>query len=153
MEMITPPAIYDSDIYPNKIPVFMAGGITGCPDWQKEMGELLVDTDYVLLNPRRDNFPMDNPSASYNQILWEHDHFRVALLNMYWFPKETLCPIVLYELGAWSMTNRPLFIGVDPEYKRRQDVEIQTKLTRPDVIITYSLADLAESIKTYSKLI
>jgi len=33
--------------------VFLAGGITGCEDWQDEIVEMLKDTNFVLLNPRR----------------------------------------------------------------------------------------------------
>ena len=44
------------------------------------------------------------------------------------------------------MTSKPIFIGVDPKYQRRQDVEIQTKLARPEIEIVYSLEDLANQI-------
>lgn len=65
---------------------------------------------------------------------------------LFWFPCETLCPITLYELGAWSMSDKPLFVGVHPAYQRRQDVEIQTRLARPDVAVTDLLAALVASI-------
>lgn len=42
---------------------------------------------------------------------------------------------------------RPLFVGVHPEYQRRQDVEIQTRLVRPEVPVVYGLADLAGCVK------
>jgi len=70
----------------------------------------------------------------------------------FWFPQETLCPIVLYELGAWSKTNKPIFVGVHPEYKRRQDVEIQTKLARPEVKIVFSLENLAKQIRDFASI-
>ncbi|MEB3215903.1 MAG: hypothetical protein VKN72_06555 [Nostocales cyanobacterium 94392] len=44
------------------------------------------------------------------------------------------------------MTDKPLFIGVHPNYPRRQDVEIQTNLVRPDINIVYSLEALAKQI-------
>ena len=126
--------------------VFLAGGITGCPGWQQEMRSLLQDTDLVLLNPRRAHFPIGDPSAAKEQIAWEWNHLRHANGILFWFPCETLCPITLYELGAWSMTSKPIFVGVHPDYKRRQDVEIQTQLSRPNVVITYSLEDLARQV-------
>jgi len=133
----------------NETSVFLAGGITGCPDWQADMVEFLSDTDLVLFNPRRANFPIHDPSAAQFQIEWEHDHLRKADVILFWFPRETLCPIVLYELGAWSMTTKTIFVGVHPEYKRRQDVEIQTRLARPDVGgVYYSVQDIARQIKT-----
>lgn len=138
---------------PNKIiecnepRLFLAGGITGCPDWQQEMRTLLYTTDLTLLNPRRKDFPIGDPDAALEQIKWEFDMLRVVNAILFWFPEETLCPIVLYELGAWSMTDKPIFVGIHPNYARRQDVEIQTYLARSDVEIVYSLTDLANQIK------
>ena len=126
--------------------VFLAGGITDCPDWQQEMVALLRDTDLTLLNPRRANFPAHDPNAVQTQVTWEHHALRDALVISFWFPKETLCPIVLYELGAWSMTGKPMFVGVHPDYIRRQNVEIQTRLARPEVEIVYSLEALANQV-------
>jgi len=126
--------------------VFLAGGITGCPDWQQEMRALLETTDLTLLNPRRAHFPIGDPSAATGQITWEHDGLRMADAILFWFPRETLCPIVLYELGAWTMMGKPIFVGVHPDYSRRQDVEIQTRLARPGVRVCYSLEDLAAGV-------
>jgi len=127
--------------------LFLAGGITGCPDWQQEMRQRLEGTDWILLNPRRADFPIGDPNAALEQITWEYEYLRRATAILFWFPCETICPIVLYELGAWSMTFKPLYVGVHPNYSRRQDVEIQTKLERPDVVIVYSLDDLAAAVR------
>ncbi len=37
-------------------------------------------------------------------------------------------------------------MGVHPNYPKRQDVEIQTGLVRPDIQIVYSLDELANQI-------
>ena len=129
--------------------VFLAGGITGCPDWQQRMVELLGDTSLIILNPRRADFPINDPKAAQEQIKWEHDALRAADVISFWFPKETLCPIVLYELGAWSMTSKPLCIGVHWDYQRKQDVLIQTKLARPEIEVVYHLGDLVEQVKKH----
>jgi hypothetical protein len=128
--------------------VFLAGGITDCPDWQAEIVELFRQrgTSLALMNPRRANFPIHDPKAAEKQIKWEHDHLAKAHAILFWFPKETLCPIVLYELGAWSMMDKPIFVGVEKEYKRRQDVEIQTKLARPKVVVVSDLKDLVHQV-------
>ena len=126
--------------------IFLAGGITDCPDWQSEIVNILKKYDVVLLNPRRKHFPIDDPSASKEQIKWEFEHLRKADAILFWFPKESICPIALYELGAWSMTDMPLYIGVHPEYERRIDIEEQTRLVRPRLIIEYSLTTLAEKV-------
>lgn len=127
--------------------LFLAGGITGCPNWQAIVVEQLKETSLTLFNPRREQFPMDDSAASEIQIRWEYDHLRKANAILFWFPCETLCPIVLYELGAWSMSNKPLLVGVHPHYQRRQDVQIQTALVRPDVAIVYSLEDLVSQVR------
>lgn len=126
--------------------VFLAGGVTGCPDWQQEMRHLLQDTDLTLLNPRRANFPIDDPGAAQEQIAWEYIFLRLADMILFWFPCETPCPIALYELGAWSMAVKPIFVGVHPLYRHRADVEIQTGLVRPEVEVVYSLAELARQV-------
>ena len=129
--------------------IFLAGGISNCPDWQQEMVQLFSDTDLILFNPRRKNFPIGDPGAALEQIRWEHNHLRESSAILFWFPCETICPIVLYELGAWSMTGRPIFVGVHPYYERKQDVEIQTHLARPKVNIVYSLKELAEQVRNW----
>ncbi len=130
--------------------VFLAGGISNCIDWQAEVTACLADANLVLLNPRRSNFPIDNPAESEAQIKWEFDHLKKATAVLFWFPSETLCPITLYELGKESMTEKPLFVGIHPNYQRRSDVEIQTRLARPDVAIVYTLDALVKQVLAYA---
>jgi len=130
--------------------VFLAGGISGCYDWQADVSQMLAETSLVVLNPRRANFPINDPSQSQLQIQWEHEHLRKASAILFWFPPETLCPITLYELGTWSNSQKPIFIGVHPNYQRRIDVEIQTRLIRPDIIIVYSIPHLVDQLKAYA---
>ena len=127
--------------------VFLAGGITGCRDWRAEVVAQLMNSNLTLFNPLRPNFPIDDPSASVFQIQWEHEYLRKATAILFWFPAETLCPITLYELGAWSMTTKPLFVGVHPDYTRIADVELQTRLVRPDVEIVYSVQALVAQLR------
>lgn len=146
MKYIEAPTIYKG----NKKSLFLAGGITNCPDWQADLIKLLKNENIVLFNPRWKNFPMNSKIAK-KQIKWEFDHLHKATAISFWFCKETLCPIVLYELGAWSKTDKTLFIGVHPEYKRKIDVEIQTKLIRKDIKIVYDLKSLSNQIKKWIK--
>ena len=133
--------------------VFLAGGITGAPQWQNELIASIHELDMVIYNPRRANFPIKDPSAAEKQIKWEYDMLRVASMISFWFCKETMCPIVLLELGSHLMTSKPLVVGMDKKYQRRQDVEIQTDLARSDVKIVYSLDDLADEVsKLYNQL-
>ena len=126
--------------------LYLAGGVTACDDWQGRVAELLAASDLVLLDPRRRNFPDGDPAAAEGQTRWEFRHLRRAAGRLFWFPAGTLRPMTLYELGAWSMRAGPLFVGVDPGYARRHDVEVQTGLARPDVRVVYSPEDLAEQV-------
>ncbi len=126
--------------------VFLAGGISNCSNWQAQLPELLRETDWLLINPRREDFDSSNPAMTETQIAWEHRHLRLATAIAFWFPPQTLCPITLYELGAWSMTQKPLFVGVDPQYQRRLDVLEQTRLVRPDVRVVDSLGALVTQL-------
>ena len=131
----------------NKKSIFLARGITGCPDWQANMVQLLNDLELIVFNPRRTNFPIHNPNAAREQIKWEFDYLAKSDIISFWFCKETMCPIVLYELGRWANSKKKIFIGMDPSYQRRQDVEIQTQLARPEIKIVYDLKDLSDQIK------
>lgn len=131
------------------ISLFLAGGITGCPDWQAEVLARLNDLPFVILNPRRAQFPQEE-AAMRAQILWEYTYLRKASAISFWFPQETLCPITLYEFGAWSMTDKKLFAGAHPHYQRIQDLRIQTSLTRPDVVLVESLDALVRDIRTWA---
>ena len=135
----------------DEVSLFLAGGITGCPDWQQEMIRKLKFTSLVLFNPRRTNFPIEDKNAARDQISWEFTYMRKATAISFWFPCETLCPIALYELGAWSMRTKKIFVGVHPSYERRQDILIQTALVRPDVQVVSMLADLAHEIMAWSQ--
>lgn len=129
--------------------LFLAGGITDCKDWQKEVLSQIDDLNVIVFNPRRKNFPIENPNAAFEQIKWEHDRFRESDFIAFWFCKDSICPIVLYELGAWTVQKQiPIVIGMDPDYERRKDVEVQTKLERPEVEIVYSIKDLVGQIKS-----
>lgn len=147
MRYIECPDVYEG----NEKSLFLAGGITNCSNWQLELVSLLKDEDITLLNPRRKNFPINDSKAAEEQIKWEYTHLRKAKAISFWFPKETICPIVLYELGAWSIADKPIFVGTHPEYSRRQDVEIQMKLVRSKIKIVYSIEKLAEQIKGWVK--
>jgi len=133
--------------------IFLAGGITNCPDWQQDAVEMFRNTNATILNPRRKDFPIGNPDAALEQITWEFYALRRANEILFWFPCETICPIVLYELGAWSATRKSIYVGVHPEYERKQDVEIQTMLARPEVEIVYSLGELVKQVERTSKWI
>ena len=133
----------------NLTSLFLAGGITNCPDWQQDLIKLLKDQDdLVIYNPRRKNFPIHDPNAAKQQITWEYNYLKQCDMISFWFSKGSLNPIVLYELGMHgNSSDRLIFVGMDEEYERKQDVIIQTKLARPEIKVVYSLEDLAKQIQ------
>lgn len=159
MRLTVPPEVFeDAEPLAPRI-IFLAGGITGCPDWQSKMVAMMELDDVVFLNPRRPDFPIGDPNAAPLQIAWEHNHLRKATDIVFWFPKETLCPIVLYELGAWTAYRQmsadqtpKIFIGCHKEYQRRQDVIIQTRLSVPGLHVRDSLVDLIVDVRGKGKL-
>ena len=154
---------YNLNTYPS---LFMAGGISNCSDWQVELANKLDNENLVIFNPRRDDFNVLDPAMELEQIQWEHRYLREAQAVLFWFPKETLCPITLFELGATLERTRvvidndyngydaypqTIFIGTDPDYKRRRDVEIQTSLVLPGINIVDSIDGLASQVKQWVK--
>lgn len=130
--------------------LFLAGGISGTFDWQADVVSRLADLPLVLLNPRRKNFPINDPTAAPAQIEWEFRHLRRATAVLFWFPCETLCPIALYELGGRALVReQALFVGTHPDYQRRLDVEVQLKLARPEVAVVSDTAALVEQVRAW----
>lgn len=131
--------------------LFLAGGISGCPDWQQDMvAKLRQRTKLVILNPRRAQFQPDKNTEK-AQVGWEHHHLRKATAISFWFPKESICPITLFELGAWSITNKKIFVGADPDYPKFQNIQIQMALVRASMTIVTSIEELAEDIIYWEK--
>ena len=133
--------------------IFLAGGIQGCPDWQREVLQELHDADAIVFNPRRKVFP-DVAAASEAscrvQICWEFTHIAESDIILMWFPEESVCPITLYELGritALYSDTKKLIIGTHPSYPRRVDVKVQTELaTDGKVSVLHSLHEMIAAV-------
>jgi hypothetical protein len=144
----TYPVIY------SKPGIFLAGGITGCPEWQSEVVEHLSHVgNGTLFNPRRDEFDVSNPSLTEEQIKWEFSFLWGSEIVVFWFCKETLCPITLYELGSHLTRSRlakkppQICIGIEDGYMRAEDIKIQAKFLAPDIKIVHDLTSIAEFIQ------
>jgi hypothetical protein len=131
--------------------LFLAGGITSCPPWQPIVVDLLNSTNLVILNPRREHFDVTDTNIAHEQIKWEFDHLQKATAIMFWFCAETLCPITLFEYGKWITQNKPLFVGCHPDYKRKNDLMIQTSFVRKRQMIHLRLEELAEEIQSWAE--
>jgi hypothetical protein len=128
--------------------LFIAGGITNCPEWQLDLIDRLMPVvDLTIFNPRRKNFQSNNPAIEEEQIVWEYNKLREANLISFWFSAGSLNPITLYELGKHgNSSKKQIFVGCDKNYERKYDVMIQTHLARPEIEIVYSIKDLALQI-------
>lgn len=133
--------------------LFLAGSITGAHDWQKEMAfkkyfpyPSLIDY-FNVFNPRRVDFDASDPNVEKEQITWEYHCIHHCNHILFWFAPETLAPITLFELGSALNTHKHenIYIGIDPEYKRKNDVIIQTSLRDERLAkrIVYSKEELA----------
>ncbi len=124
--------------------LFLAGGISGCPNWQLRVVRRLdaAGCRVVIFNPRRTAFEVGDPAAGPEQIAWEHRHLARADVILFWFPaSDSVQPIALYELGAHAARGKPLAVGADPAYSRRLDVVKQLALERPEVTVHDSLRE------------
>lgn len=142
------PADYDPMEITIRPAVFLAGGITGCPDWQAHARRLINNSGLVvdILNPRRVNFPIDDPAARWEQVSWEQRHLHTdGVHTMFWFPASdhavTTQPIAMFELGQAIGEGRSFNVGTDPDYPRRTDVEMLCRLNLPDLAVQNTLAD------------
>lgn len=129
------------NLYPTPADIFLGGGITNCPDWQSEIIAMFKQNtprDEIILNPRRTGAFTEDIAGE--QIEWEYHALRSVKTVFFWFPKETLCPITLLELGVFTqMPHVNLIVGTHPDYARRFDVIKQLELARPEVQVKDTL--------------
>ena len=145
MNVITAPdSLDDLNLIQNSVSVFLAGGITNCPEWQTDvigrLRNLEGGTPLTVYNPRRANFPIGNPDAAEQQITWEFNALDMCNIFSMWFcnaPSDQ--PICMYELGRNVATmylegaEEYICVGIEPGYKRECDVRKQLELALPDI--------------------
>jgi len=133
--------------------VFLAGGITGCPNWQSDAIKMLeskFNGNLVIYNPRREMYEQSSDNAR-KQIEWEYNALYNCRYIIFWFPVESVCPIALFELGIELGRNQDsLFIGCHPQYTRSFDLDIQVMLHSniKTIKIHRSLEDVVTSFIT-----
>ncbi len=143
MRIITAPEPYEDA---DDIKVFLAGGITGCENWQSEVLDIIsrklennmyFPNNIVFFNPRREVFQVDNKNLTTEQIEWEFNMLQKADIFSMYFSAQQIQPICLYELGRNLLNMKIRFpdtylsricITCPKEYERANDVYIQTSL-------------------------
>lgn len=146
-QVITAPSIE----IPMFTSVFLAGGITNCKEWQKEVIENLEYEDVSLFNPRQEHFDVSDKTASYKQILWEFERLEeMNIFSMYFCNDNSDQPICMYELGRNiiriqnrfpSDWEKRIVISVEDGYRRKSDVFIQTELATQGKVFVDADAD------------
>ena len=110
--------------------VFLAGSIEmgTAENWQIKVEELLKDTGWTILNPRRDNWDPSWDQKKENehfrgQVLWELEAQKRAEKIIMYFDPTTKSPISLLELGLFAASGRMIVICPD-EFWRKGNVDI-----------------------------
>lgn len=143
--------------------VFLAGGITGCPFWQKTVtDELRADTSLTgtIFTPRRETFDPDAPKEVVaEQISWEYDYIDMCdIFTMFFSGCGSVQPICLFELGrVYGASNHShIVLTQEPEYVRAIDVSYQTGIymrknigipNTPELTLAFSLDDHITGIR------
>jgi hypothetical protein len=127
--------------------IFLGGGISNCDDWQSFSAlSILSNTDLRVFNPRRFEFDIADPTQSEVQITWEFVFLNVADVLIFWFPKTSVCPITLFEYGKW-LGKKKIYLGVEPGYTRKFDLELQSQLELGHPVHIYSsISDLVTAV-------
>jgi len=137
--------------------LFLAGGITACPDWQSDARALLTDAPIVVLNPRRRHYNPAHGDTPDQQVAWEYHHLHLADLTLFWFPRcdprLTVQPITLLELGTaraeTHLQGRRITVGADPSYPRRHDLQLQLRHAAPTMNLHHTLhANVTDALYT-----
>lgn len=145
------------------VKLFLAGGISNCPQWQKEISERLLNEqslkDYsekiIIFNPRCKDIPEERP-----QIMWEYDKLGKSDIISFWFSVGSLNPITLFEYGSHLKSKKAIVVGCHPDYERRNNVITQTKLAKPTLKVnedfeefyTQLVAAIIKKIKSKRKI-
>ena len=137
--------------------IFLAGGITGCDDWQTDLVCELQNLNdsglfdlggLVIFNPRRDNFDVMDMATTIEQIKWEHKCLEKCDICSFFFPaSESVQPITLYELGR-HLGDHTSVVSIQEGYKRAEDVKIQLALDGNSCVVYH---DYYEAIREHAR--
>ena len=150
MRVVTAVEDFKPELFDSNITCFLAGGITKCWDWQKavidELNKFNLPDHFVIFNPRREKFPINDPNASFEQISWEFKYLNSCdIFSMYFVNSESDQPICMYELGRNLMRMKLMYpiscvnrviITCEDGYSRYNDVKIQSRLALGADVLT-----------------
>jgi hypothetical protein len=127
-----PFAPYNSGL-PQPSYLFLAGSIEmgAAENWQEKVKRLMHYTDWILLNPRRDDWDSSWKQEKDNyqfreQVEWELNWQERATKILMYFDPNTKSPISLLELGLFARTEK--MVVVCPKgFWRKGNVDIVCK--------------------------
>ena len=137
------------------IRLFIAGGISNCPNWQDELTDrLLVDKkiknelighDYInisVFNPRCKGIPEEDA-----QIKWEYERLQTSNIISFWFSVGSLNPITLFEYGAhFKSKEKTIIVGCHKDYDRKNNVIRQSELASTNIDVKEKFEDFYNNI-------
>jgi hypothetical protein len=131
--------------------VFLAGTIDlgNSIDWQSYVTNKLVDTNYVFLNPRRDNWDNswkqeeDNENLSI-QVNWEIDMMDIADIIVMYIAPGSKSAITLFEYGKYIESGK-IKLCCPKGFFRKGNIDIYAKRFNVEVFDT--LDDLIKNLK------
>ena len=131
--------------------LFLAGSIDlgAAEPWQARVEAALPDTDWVLLNPRRDDWDASwaqrlDEARFRGQVEWELEGLERATHVAMHFATGSKAPVTLLELGLVARSGR-LTVSCAPDYWRRGNVEVVC--ARYGVRLLGSLEELVAEIR------
>ena len=113
-----------------RLKIFLGGSIDmgNAEDWQAKVTKELSEKNFILFNPRRDDWnkdwkPVSTEPNFRKQVEWELEALEKSDLIIMYFTPKSQSPISLLELGLYARTNKLLVVC--PEgYWRKGNVDI-----------------------------
>lgn len=155
--LFTPDTINREQL-PDHIDLFMAGGISGCWNWQDALyqavayhldrllptGWELDNKPFTIASPRRAHGLEKDGNAAAEQIAWEYAAMSRTAFTSFYFTRDTVQPITLLELGKhlsqpWGNQITACELG----YERAFDVYTQTSLSLEDTALNPGVEERA----------
>lgn len=118
----------------------------GCGDWQGWVAKSLNKYDIIVANPRIDYWDSLDDDGLFRQTQWEHNAMELSDMIAFWFCRDDVQPLSLFELGRWSYTEKRIVVGASPMYPMLRELKSQMAVVRPEMKIEDSLKGLAQSI-------
>ena len=133
----------------NKKSIFLAGSIEmgKAEDWQKELGNWLMERNYNIFNPRRDDWDSswsqtyEDPQFS-QQVKWELNALDKSDWIIMYLDPLTKSPISLLELGLFANSKKLIVVCPDG-FWRKGNVEVVCSLY--DIPLLNSIDELKKS--------